>query len=805
MPFYTLLQVVGVYCKMNILTGGIVMTRKFFRKIFVVWGVFLLLFVSSLVGSAESSGGQCGDNVTWNLENGILTISGTGDMYNWSSDNPSPFAQLEGIEYVEIQDGITSVGNRTFRNCKNIKEVNISSSVESIGDYAFNNCTSLEYVDFGTGLKSIGEYAFGHAGIRSLAMPDSVELVGEYAFEVCSSLEKVYVSKNLKTIPEGCFFGCQNLLYVTIPEGVEQIEGDAFWNHGIWELYIPKSLTYIGASAFDSNFEMDVVYYGGTREQFDMIDDDGSYIGNTYETMYTCNLDNPYGYDILSDGTVKLIDCFAVRPVLEVPETIDGYVVSEIGDDLYDGKLVTSVTIPPSIKRIGAEAFEYTNMREVTVPSTVEYIGDGAFSGISVLKNIVVDSQNANYCTVDGNLYTKDMTRIVSYCNGKTDKKFEIPKEVTIISGNCFASSKNLCEIIIPNGVETIGESAFANTKNLKSIDIPVSVNSIGEEAFLYCANLESINVDDNNPYYFDDDGVLMGILEKEYAYLIQYPAAKKDSAYRIPDGTVEIVEMSFFNNSYLKTLLVPESLMYVERDVLYRTYLDKIYYEGTQQQFREIYDYRQLRNADVEYEYDINTVMKFADVMFYQQGNNVSCNINIEYSLQDMVIFMAFFDDFDALAHVEFVQVPKNTLNISKDFETDKNLAGNKCVVYAFSGISNLKPVSKPILSKVGVMEYADVVLETAHPLDSSETLTYTYPGECQELVVAFSSDTEVHESREYIVIYDGNNNLIGEYYGKELAGKVITIPGNHVEIYIRSRYQELYGVKTDYIQIIK
>ena len=102
-------------------------------------------------------------------------------------------------------------------------------------------------------------------------------------------------------------------------------------------------------------------------------------------------------------------------------------------------------------------------------------------------------------------------------------------------------------------------------------------------------------------------------------------------------------------------------------------------------------------------------------------------------------------------------------------------------------------------------MLENTDVVLETLHPLDSSQTLTYTYPGECLAMKIAFSSDTEVHESREYIAIYDNNNNLIGEYSGSELAGKVITIPGNHVEIYVRSRYQQLYGVKTDYIQIIK
>lgn len=804
MPYCTLLTRYNINW-LEPTIGGIVMKHVVFKKLLAFLMVFIILCLSVPVGATEVLSGSCGDNLNWHIENGVLTISGTGDMYNWTSDEPSPFAGLADVETVNIGSGITSIGNRAFIYCESIKTVNIADSVGAIGNYAFSSCSSLEYINWGNGIKSIGENAFAHTNIHSVAMPGSVESVGEYAFEGCSSLEKVYVSEKLKTIPYGCFCFCEDLIYVTIPEGVERIESDAFLYHGIWELYIPESLTYLGTAAFDSKVEIETVFYGGTREQFDLINDEGSCIGYAYETMYMCDIDNSYGYDMLSDGTVKLIDCFAVRPNLEIPETIDGYIVSEIGDNLYRGKLITSVNIPSSIKRIGAGVFEHTDIRNVTIPSTVEYIGDGAFSGIRTLENINVDSLNENYCEVDGNLYTKDMSRIVSYCNGKKDKKFEIPKSVKIIDNDCFESSPNLCDIIIPNGAETIGENAFGNIKNLKTIDIPASVSLIGELPFLDCENLESINVDDNNPCYFDDDGVLLQTVKSEYAYILQYPPAKKGLVYRIPDGTVRLREMSFFNNSYLKTLLVPDSLIYVERDATFKTFIDKIYYEGTQQQFKEINDYRQLRNNYIEYEYDISIDAKYADVVICQQDNVVSCDVNLEYCIKDMVVFAALFDGSGALAHVEIVPVSKDLLNNSKQFETDKTLLGNQCYVYAFSNTSSVKPILNPVSTKVYMLENTDVVLETLHPLDSSQTLTYTYPGECVAMKIAFSSDTEVHESREYIAIYDNNNNLIGEYSGSELAGKVIIIPGNHVEIYVRSRYQQLYGVKTDYIQIIK
>ena len=76
-----------------------------------------------------ATSGKCGENVTWSLENGVLTISGTGEMKYYFN---SPFKNRTEIETVVIKTGVTSVGARVFEDCTNITNITIPSSVSSI-------------------------------------------------------------------------------------------------------------------------------------------------------------------------------------------------------------------------------------------------------------------------------------------------------------------------------------------------------------------------------------------------------------------------------------------------------------------------------------------------------------------------------------------------------------------------------------------------------------------------------------------------------------------------------------------------
>ncbi len=117
-----------------------------------------------------SSGGSCGENITWTIENNrVLKISGTGSMDDYSEENPSPWYANANIKEIVIEDGITHIGSCAFVLCDGVERISISDSVNSIGSNAFEGCSALKEivylgiesdwskVDVGTGNPIIGE------------------------------------------------------------------------------------------------------------------------------------------------------------------------------------------------------------------------------------------------------------------------------------------------------------------------------------------------------------------------------------------------------------------------------------------------------------------------------------------------------------------------------------------------------------------------------------------------------------------------------------------------------------------------
>lgn len=87
--------------------------------------------------AAEVASGTCGENLTWTLADGVLTISGTGDMDDHKSELAEPwFDYATGIESVVIDSGVTSIGSYAFSYCTSLTEVTIPDGVVSIGGYA---------------------------------------------------------------------------------------------------------------------------------------------------------------------------------------------------------------------------------------------------------------------------------------------------------------------------------------------------------------------------------------------------------------------------------------------------------------------------------------------------------------------------------------------------------------------------------------------------------------------------------------------------------------------------------------------
>ncbi len=434
--------------------------------------VVVSVMIAPLEASAETASpsiiadGKCGDNLTWTLDdNGTFAVSGTGDMWDYdlvvsplsrSSDvYTRPWQNYcDKIIAVEINNGVTSIGNFAFFSCSALESIAISDGVTSIGYSAFWGCSALENITIPDSVTSIEYGAFYdtayynndanwenevlYIGNHLIKAKDSVTdkydirpgtiTVATDAFEYCRDLRSIVIPDSVTSIGRRAFSGCSALESISLPDGVTSIGYDAFGNcRSLTSITIPNSVTSIGNSAF-------------------------------------------WGCSALESITIP-----------------DG--VTYIGDCMFrECNSLTGITIPDGVTYIGNYVFGFCDaLTDITIPADVAHIGEGAFDCCSALENIWVDENNPNYTSIDGVVYTKDKTSLVCYPAGR--KEAQIPDGVTSIGTYAFAGCNALKSITIPDGVTSIGNGAFSGCSALEIITIPDSVTSI-EWAFWGCYKL---------------------------------------------------------------------------------------------------------------------------------------------------------------------------------------------------------------------------------------------------------------------------------------------------------------------------
>ena len=157
---------------------------------------------------------------------------------------------------------------------------------------------------------------------------------------------------------------------------------------------------------------------------------------------------------------------------------------------LYD-RHVKNLTIEEGILTIGKSCFQQARVLEtVTIPQSVTSIGKIAFYGIPTLTAINVNANNANYVTVNGVLYNKDMTELIAYPAAKSGTSFIVPDSVLTIAEGAFYGAKNLVSITLPDNLTSIGRRAFMNCTALTTINIPAGVNKLEASTFRDCSSL---------------------------------------------------------------------------------------------------------------------------------------------------------------------------------------------------------------------------------------------------------------------------------------------------------------------------
>lgn len=171
--------------------------------------------------------GELGNNISWNIANGVLKISGNGEMPDYTAAENAPWYEYRaGISEAVLDENISVVGDYAFYGLSAVKSVSMPG-ITSIGEYAFSNCVSLETVDL-TGIKSIGSYAFRYCkAMKELTVPKTIGECGINAFSNCNNLEKVEFENGSQIIYKGMFTNCGTIKMMLIPTTVQKADTGA--------------------------------------------------------------------------------------------------------------------------------------------------------------------------------------------------------------------------------------------------------------------------------------------------------------------------------------------------------------------------------------------------------------------------------------------------------------------------------------------------------------------------------------------------------------------------------------------------
>lgn len=250
------------------------------------------------------------------------------------------------------------------------------------------------------------------------AMPETngdIEEIPWSAESVREKIENIVIEDGVTTISYCAFVNFENLKSVQIPESVTSMTGCCFVNcSSLEKVVLPQNLENLGFSTFT--------------------------------------------------GCTSLTEINIPKKIKSIEALVFAYCYS-----------LHEITLPENLESIDYAAFSYTGIKNIYIPKNVKYISEIAFTymedySVPVISNIFVDEDNEAYCDIDGVLYSKDKTKLITYPHGKDEKFLTILEGVVNLGYASMFYSRNVETLIVPESVSMIDEGAFYGCDTLTDV-----------------------------------------------------------------------------------------------------------------------------------------------------------------------------------------------------------------------------------------------------------------------------------------------------------------------------------------------
>lgn len=287
---------------------------------------------------------------------------------------------------------------------------------------------------------------------------------------------------------------------------------------------------------------------------------------------------------------------------------------------------IKSVVIESGVTDVVDQAFgSCKNLETIVIPATVTKLGDFAILYCPSLKEIQVDDGNQQYCTVDGVLYSKDITTLIKYPACRPGTEYTVPDTVTKLMHVAFDSASKLVSITLPDNITVLDTDTFADCTSLKNIRLPKNLTDMEAGCIFWnCSSLESIEIPDH----------VQVIGSSAFAYC---PNLKQVT---LPAGLKKLDGHAFGRCENLETITIPAGVNCLEYKIFEGSGMKSIIFEGDAPNFHE----ETFTNITATAYYPIDNAT-WTDAVMQNYGGNITwkpgnasgvCGDNLTWTFSD-------------------------------------------------------------------------------------------------------------------------------------------------------------------------